>query len=174
MRLVALFRGINVGGVRVPMAELRELLAEQGLRDVRTLLASGNAVFDADEAPEELARRLEAVVGERFGYSARILVVTIDEVAAAAHSYPFESSDDTHAYVVFTEDEAVAAELGAAAADLPEGEGDEVQASGRLIYWRVRVGSTLDSPFGKLLGRRNGAFTTTRNLRTLEKILAAA
>jgi uncharacterized protein (DUF1697 family) len=172
MRLVALFRGVNVGGVRVPMAELRELLAEQGLREVRTLLASGNAVFDADLPPDGLARRLETVVGERFGYPARILVVTIDEVAAAVRSYPFEGSDDTHAYVVFTEQEAVASDLGAAAAELPEG--DQVQASGRLIYWRVAVGSTLGSPFGKLLARRKAVFTTTRNLRTLEKILAAA
>jgi uncharacterized protein (DUF1697 family) len=154
------------------MAELRALLGDAGYGRVKTLLASGNVILDADGEAAEVAARLETLVGQRFGYAARILVVSIEEVAAAVRSYPFEGSDDTHSYVVFTEDEATAAELAAAAAELPEG--DRVQARGRLLFWSVAVGSTLDSPFGKLLGKRRTAFTTTRNIRTLEKIVAAA
>lgn len=169
MRFVALLRGVNVGGVRVPMAELRTLLEGEGFSGVRTVLASGNVLFDAEEAPATLAPRLERLLGESFSYAARALVVPVDELADAARNYPFEGSDDTHSYVVFAEDESVAADLGAAAAQLPEG--DRVVARGRLLYWSVAVGSTLDSPFGKLLGKRRSAFTTTRNLRTLAKIL---
>ena len=41
-----LLRGVNVGkGNRVPMAELRNLLAELGYTNVRTFLNSGNAIF---------------------------------------------------------------------------------------------------------------------------------
>ena len=50
-RLVALLRGINLGSKRrVAMADLRELLAELGYEDVRTVLASGNAVFTGPKA----------------------------------------------------------------------------------------------------------------------------
>ncbi|WP_286278159.1 DUF1697 domain-containing protein [Naasia aerilata] len=171
MRAVALLRGINVGGVRVPMAELQGLLADAGYANVKTLLASGNVLLDADGKPADVAQRLEKLVGERFAYPARILVVPIEEVAAAVDGYPFEAADDLHSYVVFTEDAATTAELAAEAAQLPEG--DRVAASGSLLYWSVAVGSTLDSPFGKLLAKKRAPFTTTRNIRTLQKILAA-
>ncbi|HEY8589215.1 MAG TPA: DUF1697 domain-containing protein, partial [Naasia sp.] len=46
-RYVALLRGVNVGGVKVPMAELRSLLEDAGFGRVRTLLASGNVLLDA-------------------------------------------------------------------------------------------------------------------------------
>lgn len=45
-RLAAFFRGLNLGGRRVKMADLRAHLEDLGLEEVATLLASGNAVFD--------------------------------------------------------------------------------------------------------------------------------
>ena len=43
---IALIRGINVGGHKqVKMAELKTKCESLGLRDVRTLLQSGNVVF---------------------------------------------------------------------------------------------------------------------------------
>jgi uncharacterized protein (DUF1697 family) len=48
---VALLRGINVGGHRkVPMAALRETAEALGLRKVRTYVASGNLVFETEQA----------------------------------------------------------------------------------------------------------------------------
>ncbi|WP_163616408.1 DUF1697 domain-containing protein, partial [Klebsiella pneumoniae] len=47
MRCIALWRGINVGRAkRLAMADLSTLLTELGATQVRTLLNSGNAVFD--------------------------------------------------------------------------------------------------------------------------------
>lgn len=48
MTWVALLRGINAG-VKLRMADLRAFLADQGMRDVQTLLASGNTVVACDE-----------------------------------------------------------------------------------------------------------------------------
>ena len=171
MRCVALLRGVNVGGVKVPMAELRALLEGAGFGNVASVLASGNVLFDTGDAPAAVAARLEQLVGERFGYTARILVLPLADVERAAAAYPFDRSDDQHAYVVFTDGPETAGALAAAAAELPPG--DKVRADGAVLYWTVAKGSTLDSPFGKLLGKRRAEFTTTRNLRTLAKILAA-
>ncbi len=50
-RQVALLRGINLGSKRrIAMADLRELLTELGYEDVRTVLASGNAIFTGPKA----------------------------------------------------------------------------------------------------------------------------
>jgi len=48
-RYIALLRGINVSATKtIKMAELRELLASLGFENVKTVLASGNAAWDAD------------------------------------------------------------------------------------------------------------------------------
>ena len=55
---VALLRAVNVGGIKVPMADLRLLLEGLGLRNVRTYLQSGNTVFDVeDDARSGAAQR---------------------------------------------------------------------------------------------------------------------
>ncbi|MBI1730339.1 DUF1697 domain-containing protein [Candidatus Acetothermia bacterium] len=49
-RYAAFLRGINVGGKKIiKMAELREAVESLGFRNVRTILASGNLLFDAPE-----------------------------------------------------------------------------------------------------------------------------
>ena len=61
MKYAALLRGINVGKAkRLAMADLKAIVESLGHRDVRTLLNSGNVVFEAREAGvERLASGLE-------------------------------------------------------------------------------------------------------------------
>jgi uncharacterized protein (DUF1697 family) len=101
-RLVALLRGINLGAKRrVPMAELRELLAELGYTDVRTVLASGNAIFTGPKA--KARQTLEHALAERFGMKIDVVVKTMDEIKAILDGDPFgdEVDDPTRAFVVF-------------------------------------------------------------------------
>ncbi len=59
-RLALLLRAVNVGGTgKLPMAELKALLADLGYDRPETLLASGNALIGADEAPEAVERRVK-------------------------------------------------------------------------------------------------------------------
>ena len=58
-RMVALLRAVNVGGRKLPMAELRALCAELGWEDVATYIQSGNVVFTADGKPAALEAALE-------------------------------------------------------------------------------------------------------------------
>jgi hypothetical protein len=83
MRRVALFRGINVGRAkRVAMADLRRVAEDLGYRDVRTLLNSGNLVFDGGrETPARSGERLQRAVADSLGVSAGVLVLTADDVA---------------------------------------------------------------------------------------------
>ncbi|HEX9105651.1 MAG TPA: DUF1697 domain-containing protein [Longimicrobiales bacterium] len=87
---VVLLRGINVGPAkRVPMAELRALIEALGYANARTLLNSGNALFDAPGVPaEEAAERIERGVLERVGVSARVLVVPAATLAEAVAANP--------------------------------------------------------------------------------------
>jgi uncharacterized protein (DUF1697 family) len=89
---VALLRAVNVGGTKLPMANLRALLGGLGLSSVRTYLQSGNAVFDADDdigSPTALANaiamRIERDVGPRVG----VLVLRAAALEAVVAANPF-------------------------------------------------------------------------------------
>jgi uncharacterized protein (DUF1697 family) len=87
---VALLRGINVGGQRkVPMAELRALGEEIGFERPRTLIASGNLVFEADGEPAELEARLEVGLARRFGFPVDAMVRTAARWSAYVNANPF-------------------------------------------------------------------------------------
>ena len=177
---LALLRGVNVNGVTVKMAELRACLDAAGLPDVKTVLASGNALFDADGAATaatrtRLKKQIETALGDTFGYDAWIVLVTLDEVRTIVEAFPYDANDPAiQPYVLFGSDQAALDELLDAAPKLDP----SVEAIARghgAIYLRCPKGRTLDTPFAKLTAKaRFSSSTTNRNLRTLVKVLAAA
>lgn len=87
---IALLRGINVGNAkRVAMVELRALVEELGYSEVRTLLNSGNLVFSAAKVePCEAALRIEKALDAKLGVSARVVVISADELAQVVAGNP--------------------------------------------------------------------------------------
>lgn len=94
---IALFRGINVGKAkRIAMAELKAMFENLGFSNVRTLLNSGNVVFEAGRsAPAANAARIAAALAERTGVSANTLVLQARTLNAVVAGNPFaEHIDD--------------------------------------------------------------------------------
>ncbi len=168
---VALLRGVNVGGVTIRSAELREVLAAMGLADVRTFLASGNAAFRSTRGREDLKPAIEAALGDRFGYDAWIVLVTRAEIEGAIASFPFDPEDaGRQPWVIFCVDPATRDELTDAARALESGV-DPVAAGPGVVYWNPAKGTSTDTAFAKILARATyKSRTTNRNLRTLQKI----
>jgi uncharacterized protein (DUF1697 family) len=83
-RHVALLRGVNIGTAkRVAMADLRAMLEDLGFANVRTLLNSGNVVFDGGRAaPGRLAAAIEEAMVTKLGVSARVFVLTASDLEA--------------------------------------------------------------------------------------------
>lgn len=171
---VALLRGVNVNGITIRSAELKELFVGLGFDDVRTVLASGNVRFGADVAASgraDLKSAVETALRERFGYDAWIVLVTLDELSEVIAGFPFDAADPTrHPYVVFCSGEQAREEVLQAAVEVAEqpfapGEG--------VLYLHTPVGTSTDGPFARILARaRYKSTTTTRNLRTLVKIVS--
>jgi uncharacterized protein (DUF1697 family) len=167
---VALLRGVNVGGRTIRMADLREALGALGLENVQTVLQSGNVRFDSNLAGEKLQRTIEKGLGERFGYEAHVQVIEQGKLERVIDAYPFGTAgEDSHDYVVFMER---GLEKDLAAEKVQLGEDERVNPGDGVVYWRVNKGSTLQSPFGKLLTKaKYRDFNTNRNLRTLRKLV---
>ena len=165
---------MNVGGITVRSADLRDLFRELGFGNVSTVLASGNVLFDSEDAPDELKQRIESALGQRFGYDAWIVLLDRATFERIAAGYPFERDDDAFTpYVVFGSDPAPLRELADSAGE-PDPAVESVMLGDGALYWRVVKGRTVDSPLGRLLGRQKYRTTTTnRNYRTVERILNA-
>lgn len=173
-RLVALLRGVNVGGITVRSADLRACLEGAGFTGVRTVLASGNVVLDAPAQELGVTKaRIEQALRDVFGYEAWIVLVRQQDLADVVAAFPFASREGWHDYVTFVSDRAVWDELVAAVGELRlDPAGDPVAPGEGVVYWQVRRGGTLDAPFARLSGKaRYRATTTTRNLRTVSRLL---
>ena len=100
-----------------------------------------------------------------------MLVYDLGTVASIADGYPFEPEvEGHHSYVTFVSDPAVLDELSALATDA--GPQEKIACGDGVLYWQVPRSATLGSTIGKTMGKkRYKSSTTTRNLRTLGKVL---
>lgn len=172
-RWIALLRGINVGGASIRSADLAALFRELGFEDVRTVLATGNVDFttDVDAADPagaaSLKERIEAALGERFGYEAWIVLIPHIDLAGIVEDYPFAEDAEHHAYVVFASTAQARADL----LDCARAE-DPVAGGEGVVYWRCPKGASTTEPFAKrIAAARFRATTTTRNITTLRRLI---
>jgi uncharacterized protein (DUF1697 family) len=176
-RYAAFLRGVNVGGVSLKMADVAAALGSAGFDDVRTILASGNAVFSlpagASGDVATIRSNAEAALRSEFGYEAWVLVYELGALQSIADNFPFDPEpadpevDEWQSYMTFVSDPAVLDELAALA-----GPDEKIARGESVLYWQVPKSATLDTTIGKTMGkRRYKATTTTRNLRTVNKVL---
>ena len=171
---VAFLRGINVGRAkRIAMADLRRLVEGLGCGEARTVLNSGNVLFRASRPNvRRIAAEMEGAIDRRFGFSAGVVVVTADTLAAIVEENPLlhVAANPARLLVTFVASAAVLAtarEL-AAAPWAPEA----FALGGDAAYlWCPNgvIGSKLAQRFGRIAG--DGA--TTRNWATVLKVHAA-
>jgi len=174
-RYVALLRGINVNGITITMSSLQTLFRGLGFAGVKTVLASGNVLFEAPPGQNDasaIKARIEAALSRAFGYQAWIVLQGVDTLAQVVGGYPFDPNrEGWHPYVVFSSDPTALAELLAGADEL-DPEDERVSGGDGVLYWEVRRAVGVKSRFSKLSGKpRFRSSTTTRNLRTLHKLL---
>ena len=105
-RHVALLRGVNLGKRQVKSAELKTAFEAMGFANVKTLVASGNVLFDA--APAEVKRQaIEDALEARFGFDIGTVLRSQDEIRAIIAADPFggrKEDENTKLYVTFVED----------------------------------------------------------------------
>src|SRR5437016_1851430 len=84
----AFLRGVSP--LNAKMSELKKCLQAAGLSNVKTVLGSGNVVFDARSTPRaSLERKLEAAMKKNLGRVFATTVRSIDELASLLKSDPF-------------------------------------------------------------------------------------
>ena len=173
----ALLRGINVGGHKqISMADLRDLLTQLGLADVRSLLQSGNLVFGATgRTSTQLERLLETEADKRLALKTDFFVRTAKEWEGIVAHNPFRKEaarDPGHLVVMFLKDASSATGVEALQRAI---KGREVVAAAtKHLYIVYPDGIGRSRLTNAVIDQRLGTRGTGRNWNTVLKLAALA
>ena len=171
--MVALLRGINVGGRgKLPMADLRAIATDLGFDDVATYIQSGNLVLSTSASAASVTRDLAAAIAAGTSVTPAVLVRTRSQLAKVVRDNPFlaRGEDAAHLHVTFTDGPAAAV---VAQLDLPGYAPEEAIAVGKELHLFLPNGMGR-SKLAADLARQKGPVGTTRNWRTVTTLLAMA
>ena len=169
-RYIALLRGVNVGRAkRIAMADLRKLVESLGYTGVRSLLNSGNIVFDAGVSAAQAAAAIDDALILRLGVAARVFVLDRDTICDIIDDNPLLDLADDHARL-FAFFLAGQAQHAAAACLCHHDWRPGALALGRHAAYVWCPQGVLDSPAAAALGKQLGDNTTSRNWHTMKKL----
>lgn len=92
---VVLLRGVMpTGKNKVPMAQLREVLTNDGFQNVRTYIQSGNALVDSDSPAKEIEKRIHELIKSHIGANLAVVVRTGTQLQKVLDENPFKTGYD--------------------------------------------------------------------------------
>ncbi|WP_374444099.1 DUF1697 domain-containing protein [Epilithonimonas sp.] len=167
----AFLRGVNVKGTNMKMADVCKVFSDAGAQNVSSVLASGNILFQSDKTSSELKKILEKSMSEHFNYDAFLFIKNEKEINEILENDPFPPVENCHNYV-FLGSEKVEETLLEEFQKSNHAENEKGKIVNGIFYWQVPKGQTLDSDFGKVLGKKSlKDKMTSRNINTFQKII---
>lgn len=172
---VILMRGINVGGKnKIPMAELKLYLEEQGFENVVTYIQSGNVVLRSDLDAEALSAEIEDMLPRKFKLDSSIIRVvaleykTFKKIVTQA---PKEFGNDNASYrynVIFL----INSSPSKAMEQIDARQGvDDVWQGDKAIYFRNSIPNASKSRLSRITQQPIYQSITIRNWNTTTKLL---
>lgn len=173
---IALLRAVNLGGeTKVSMSDLRKLLAELGLGNPRTLLQSGNLVFEGgQDGDDELENLLQSETARSLALRTDFFVRGRAEWSSMIANNPFlteTTTDPSHLLVVFLR--AQPAEASVRTLDALAGP-ERARTWGRHLYVTYPEGIGRSRLTMSVIERTLGMRGTARNWNTVLKLVALA
>jgi len=172
---ILLLRGINLAARnRIAMADLRGVLEDAGLDDVRTYLQSGNVVVASKAKSDDVARKTERLIAKHFGLNIAVVARSRAQLAKIVERNPLQrvAKNPKRYQVSFLASKPGrnVIERVEAAAEPPE----QVVAIGREIYaWHPET-IARSRLWTLLAGQKLGVIATARNWTTVTSLLELA
>ena len=168
--MCAFLRGVNLNGRNMKMADVCNIFSQEPVKNVRSVLATGNILFESNIERADLRCSLEKRMSEHYGMDIDLIIKDKGEIGNILSSSPFPADPDLHVYVFICEvgfERTLMERFGTITPAINE----KAQINGGQFYWQVSKGSTLDSGFSKILGKKRMKDQfTSRNINTMQKI----
>ncbi len=174
IKYIALLRGINVGGHNVKMDRLKEIFTTLGFKNIKTVIASGNVIFETLETnPKAICKNIESTLHKELGYEVPVLLRTSEEIKKLIAADPFKDikiTPETRLYVSFL------SEPSTSNIKSPHNIGDGAFMILSISKTEVCSALTLSKDKGtldlmKILEKEFGKKITTRNWKTITKLV---
>ncbi len=163
---VALLRAVNVGGTgKLPMGDLKRVCEAAGFTAVRTLLASGNVVFDSRGAEKSIQAKLRARLAAHLGNPIDVMIRTSAEMLAVWQANPFQKLPPNSTVAIFLDTPPPEDALERIAGRTVE----QIALGKREIY--VHYGASMGQTKLRIAAAKTG---TARNMNTIAKLAAMA
>src|SRR5688572_12292184 len=170
-RMVALLRGINVGGRVLPMAELRALCAELGWEDVRTYIQSGNIVFSATGSSAAVESSLEKAIEKRFDMKVPTIIRSAPQWTRILETNPFpDVARATPNWLLLMVGKTEPPKGIEAAMEATGQAGEQVRSAGGILWLSYPAGVGRSKMIWPKKFEGEPFIATTRNYRTALKL----
>jgi uncharacterized protein (DUF1697 family) len=175
IKQAAFLRGINVGGHNpVPMEELKKAFESLGFENVKTLLASGNVLFESSNPDATvLVKKIEGKLEKKFGREINVVIRTIKELQDLDKIHPFKGvlvTPQTRLYVTFL------SEKSNTGLKIPYETPDKnckiIRATGKEVCSVLTLSQNSNTTnLMSILEKEFGREITTRNWNTITRLL---
>ncbi|GAB1855827.1 DUF1697 domain-containing protein [Flavobacteriaceae bacterium MHTCC 0001] len=169
---IALLRGINVSGQKkIPMAVLRELLLDNGLKDVQTYIQSGNVIFQSSEKNKEtLEEIIHNAIKSHFGFEVPILVLKPETVQQIFDDCPFPQEKKEKSYFMLLYSKANSSTVEEVSQlSYPN---EEFLITDNTVYFYCATGYGKAKFSNNFFERKLKVVATARNYKTMVKLLS--
>jgi uncharacterized protein (DUF1697 family) len=174
MKYAALLRGVNVGGNSpLKMADLKEAVEKSGFTNVKTLINSGNIIFESKEAnTAKINTVLEEALKKRFHLESRVFLLTFEQLKDVVAGVPedWKKRQDIRCYIAFVREPATVQDV-LKQAKVKEGV-DFIEGGKRAVYLTTLTSGLTKSGFTKLISAPVYQNITMRNYTTAQKLLS--
>jgi uncharacterized protein (DUF1697 family) len=168
----AFLLGINIGPhKRIAMPQLQALGTTLGFGRVKTLLATGNVIFDAAETDvKKLEQQWETAIKDTFGFEAGVIVKPMSVIKALIEANPFSHipvTNNTRLYITFYDKEPTVKQT------FPLRYADDfdiLSATDGIIASVLTLGEMRSVDSMAVLKKMFGKKITTRNWNTILKV----
>jgi len=167
-RMVALLRAVNVGGRKLPMADLRALCAGLGWTDVATYIQSGNVVFSATGSAAGIEKQLEEAIKAEFGLDVPVIVRTGAEWSRYASDNPFAGEPPNRVMLLLSN--ATPAKDAEKVIEARGVAGERVRRVGDALWFHYPNGAGTSKLTPSLIDRAAASPSTARNFNTVLKL----
>lgn len=174
---ISMIRGINVGGKRIKMADLRDIYISMGFEHVKTYIQSGNVIFKSENRdPEYLAKTIREKILETFKYSVEVVIRSNDELKQVVEASPFKDKDEKYVHVTFLSDNPSDKLIKEIDPSLISGIKDSEQfiIGSREIYLYLPEGYGRTKLNNNFFEKKLQLTATTRNWKTVNKLIEIA
>jgi uncharacterized protein (DUF1697 family) len=170
-KLLALLRAVNVGGRKLPMADLRAAAEALGWTGVRTYIQSGNLLFAATGGTAATEAALEKAIRAKFGLEVPVIVRSSKQWSALLEANPFReaSEREPNRVQLLVSKRAPAAGAVHSLAERAQG-GESIREAGGALWFHFPDGVAGSKLTPALIDKAAGSPSTGRNWRTALKL----